>query len=372
MPAVAIYRVSVSGDNHSYVQWTECEGNTPPPRLINSRLRTIVFEAQGTGITPGVNCSISASAAATIEIIGVANSNCSGTGNDESLTTTTTIAITTTAAPTTTTTLAPATISLGYNVSSAATACGASPSNYYARNGYGLDNGTQLFTNSALTTFAPNGYYSNATNYAIITYAGILADKASCLSATTTTTAAPTTTTTTTTAAPTTTTTTTTTTTAAPTTTTTTTAAPTTTTTTTTTTAAPTTTTTTTTAAPTTTTTTTTTPPTSTLYVYAKDEGAASNLILYAGVNGAAGADIWDESIDGPLPGVTCGLIYTFTATLAPGDTVTFSTSANCVMAGDDSSNCPSATGGSSTFTTAYMVAGQNYVALGLNSSLFL
>ena len=162
MPAVAIYRVSVSGDNHSYVQWTECEGNTPPPRLINSRLRTIVFEAQG---TTAVLNSISKSAAATIEMIGVANPNCSGTGNDESLTTTTTIAITTTAAPTTTTTLAPATISLGYNVSSALTACGASPSNYYARNGYGLDNGTQLFTNSGLTTFAPNGYYSNGTDY---------------------------------------------------------------------------------------------------------------------------------------------------------------------------------------------------------------
>ena len=175
MPAVAIYRVSVTGDNHSYVQWTECEGNTPPPQLINSRSRTIVFEAQG---TTAVLNSISKSAAATIEMIGVANSNCSGTGNNESLTTTTTIAITTTASPTTTTTLAPVTISLGYNVSSAATACGASPSNYYARNGYTFGNSTQLFTNSALTAFAPNGYYSNGTDYAIITYAGILADKA--------------------------------------------------------------------------------------------------------------------------------------------------------------------------------------------------
>ena len=148
MPAVAIYRVSVTGDNHSYVQWTECEGNTPPPQLINSRLRTIVFEAQGTGIipigAPGVNCSISKSSAATIEIIGTANSNCSGTGNNESLTTTTTIPITTTAAPTTTTTLAPVTISLGYNASSALTACGASPSNYYARSGGTFNNNTQL------------------------------------------------------------------------------------------------------------------------------------------------------------------------------------------------------------------------------------
>ena len=128
------------------------------------------------------DCSISKSSAATIEIIGVANSNCSGTGNNESLTTTTTIPITTTAAPTTTTTLAPVTISLGYNASSALTACGASPSNYYARSGGTFNNNTQLFTNSGLTLFAPNGYYSNGTDFAIITYDGVLADKASCLS----------------------------------------------------------------------------------------------------------------------------------------------------------------------------------------------
>jgi hypothetical protein len=39
-------------------------------------------------------------------------------------------------------------------------------------------------------------------------------------------------------------------------------------------------------------------------------------------------------------------------------------------MAGDDSNVCPSATGSGTTFTTALMVAGQNYVALGLNSSI--
>ena len=98
--------------------------------------------------------------------------------------------------------------------------------------------------------------------------------------------------------------------------------------------------------------------------------GASGNLILYAGVNGAAGTTIYDESTDGNMPTVVCGLIYTFIATLVPGDTVTFSTSQNCVMAGDDSASCPSATGNSTTFTTAYMVAGQNYVALGLNSSI--
>ena len=101
-----------------------------------------------------------------------------------------------------------------------------------------------------------------------------------------------------------------------------------------------------------------------------KDVGAASNLILYAGVNGAAGVDIWDESFDGPLPGITCGLIYTFVATLVPGDTVTFSTSNNCIMAGDNTAVCPDATGGLVTFTTAVMGPGPNYVALALNSSI--
>ena len=269
MPAVKIYRVSVT-DNTSYVQWTDCSGYIPPAQLITSRLKSIVFEAQGTGITPGVDCSISKSSAATIEIIGDGASDCSGTGNSENLTTTTTAApvITTT---TTTTTLAPATtLSLGYHISSVVTACAAGFGTYYVRNGNLFVNSTQLFTNSGLTSIAPNGYYSDGTNYAIVSYQGVLSDKASCLSAstTTTTTTSTTTTTTTTTAAPTTTTTTTaapttTTTTAAPTTTTTTTAAPTTTTTTT---AAPTTTTTTTeaptttTEAPTTTTTTTAAP----------------------------------------------------------------------------------------------------------------
>ena len=118
----------------------------------------------------------------------------------------------------------------------------------------------------------------------------------------------------------------------------------------------------------TTTTTTTTTPPTSTLYVYATDVGVGQ-IVLYAGVNGAAGTTIYDESVDGSI-GNICGLIYTFFGTLSPGDTVTFSTNTNCIMAGDDSNVCPSATGSGTTFTTALMVAGQNYVALGLNSSI--
>jgi hypothetical protein len=104
------------------------------------------------------------------------------------------------------------------------------PTSYYAVAGtIVLVNGTILYTDTSLTTLAPNGYYSNGgDNWAIVGGNGTLTTQTACNLTTTTTT-------TTTTAAPTTTTTTTSTTTAAPTTTTTTTtttAAPTTTTTT--------------------------------------------------------------------------------------------------------------------------------------------
>jgi len=39
-------------------------------------------------------------------------------------------------------------------------------------------------------------------------------------------------------------------------------------------------------------------------------------------------------------------------------------------MVGDDSASCPPASGATTTFTTAVMVAGSNYVALGLDSSI--
>ena len=93
MPTVKIYKVSVTGDNHSYVQWTECEGMVHPKQLINSSVRSILFEAQGTDATTN---TISKSLAATIEMVGDGNSNCSGVGNTLYPTTTTT---TTTFAP---------------------------------------------------------------------------------------------------------------------------------------------------------------------------------------------------------------------------------------------------------------------------------
>lgn len=255
MPTVKIYRVSVTGDNHSYVQWTECEGDTPPRQLIDSRVRSILFEAQGTDATTN---SISKSSAATIEMIGDGNSDCSGVGNTLYTTTTTT---TTTYAPinfTITPTCSPTNISGIITVSSFSggngtystvaigdsngTSYNAATTNLSAATSYqwtGLTNGEWFVT---LRDSLGNHAVKSATvgcgvcsfNGGSVSYYGASSTTTTSTTTTTTTTAAPTTTTTTT---------------AAPTTTT---AAPTTTTT-----AAPTTTTTTTTAAPTTTTTTT-------------------------------------------------------------------------------------------------------------------
>jgi hypothetical protein len=219
MPDVRIYRVSVTGNNQSHVQWTDCSGYTPPAQLITSRLKSIGFEARVGTVTT--------SAPATLEIVGDGNPDCSGTGNSENLTTTTTAAppiITTT---TSTSPPPPTTLSLRYDAISVASACTGTSGTYYVRTGNQFVNTTQLFTNYGLTSVAPNGYYSDGTNYAIVSYMGVLSDKASCISATTTLPPVPTTTSTTTTTS------TSTTTTAAPTTTTTTTAAATTTTTTT-------------------------------------------------------------------------------------------------------------------------------------------
>ena len=376
--AVYIYRVTVAPNQPGYVNWIECEGYAGPPQLINDRLRSIQIEAQDGTVTGPAGCSI--------EVIGVGNDNCfGGSLNATTTTTTTTLApinftITPTCNPSNTSGIITVSSFSGGNGvyqsvgrgDSQGTSYSAPVTNLSGASSYqwtGLVNGTYFVT---LRDSLGNHTVKSATvscgvcgfNGGSVIYYGPSA------TTTTTTTAAPTTTTTTTTAAPTTTTTTTT---AAPTTTTTTTTEAPTTTTTTTTTEAPTTTTTTTTTteAPTTTTTTTTTTtasPTSTLYVYATDVGAGQ-LVLYAGVNGAAGTTIYDESLDGSI-GNICGLIYTFFGTLSPGDTVTFSTNTNCIMAGDDTNVCPSATGSGTIFTTALMVAGQNYVALGLNSSI--
>ena len=134
--------------------------------------------------------------------------------------TTTTAAPTTTTAAPTTTTAAPTTTTAGYTtflITFTSTGDGAqactdfdTPTNrnpYYAAPGAILTNGTVLYTNTALTTPAANGYYSNGAQYWNTgASTGMLANGTACDTLATTTTAAPTTTTaapTTTTAAPT-------------------------------------------------------------------------------------------------------------------------------------------------------------------------
>jgi hypothetical protein len=130
-------------------------------------------------------------------------------------TTTTTAAPTTTSTTTTTTTAAFVSFSLGYSVVDGNTACATGAGTYYASSGSTLQNGTIIYTDSALTTPAPVGYYSDGLNWWFISgggLAGELSSETLCGSTTTSTT-----TTTTTAASTTTTSTTSTTTTATPT-----------------------------------------------------------------------------------------------------------------------------------------------------------
>ena len=98
MPNIYVYKVSVPENTTTSVYWVECEGFTAPTQLLNTRMRSIIFEAQeGTVVAPN----------ASIDIIGVGSPDC--LGSTTYTTTSTTTTTTTTAAPTTTTTAVPTT-----------------------------------------------------------------------------------------------------------------------------------------------------------------------------------------------------------------------------------------------------------------------
>lgn len=138
-------------------------------------------------------------------------------------TTTTTSTTSTSSTTTTTTTLANAKFPLSESAVDGPTACAAYPTGggvfslnyFYAVPGAIIANGTVLYSNNTLTTFAPNQWYSNGTVYFEIVANGVISSVTVCPGMTTTTTSTSTSTTTTSTS------TTTTTTTVAPTTTTT-------------------------------------------------------------------------------------------------------------------------------------------------------
>jgi hypothetical protein len=95
---------------------------------------------------------------------------------------------------------------LGYDIGTGNAACEdyvATPSTYYAAPGSTFTNGTILYTDSSLTTLAPDGFYSDGTNYCQIsggdgTLVGISPCTLTTTTTTSTTTEASTTTTTTT------------------------------------------------------------------------------------------------------------------------------------------------------------------------------
>ena len=205
MPESTVYRVTLPNGVSGDVTWIECEGYEATV-FVPAKIGSIIFQAQTGEI-------LDYPVGSSVEPISVSEEDCLVTATLFTTTTTTTAAPTTT---TSTTTSPPSTFSLGYDASSALNACAdylGSPSTYFSYSGVSLANSAKLFTNGDLATPASNGYYSDGTNYYIITSDGILNDKATCVSATTTTTTTTTTTapgtTTTTTAAGTTTTTTT-------------------------------------------------------------------------------------------------------------------------------------------------------------------
>ena len=77
---------------------------------------------------------------------------------------------TATSTPTPTPTIGYYIYSLGYNVGSPITACSATPSNYYLSPSLNpLDVGDYIYTDTSLTSPAPNGYYSNSTGWYQVT-----------------------------------------------------------------------------------------------------------------------------------------------------------------------------------------------------------
>jgi hypothetical protein len=77
---------------------------------------------------------------------------------------------TSTSTPTPTPTIGYYTYSFGYDVSSSVTACSATPSNYYLSPTLNpLDLGDYIYTDTSLTTPAPNGYYSDGTGWYLVT-----------------------------------------------------------------------------------------------------------------------------------------------------------------------------------------------------------
>ena len=88
MANINLYRVAVPAGSYSKVDWIECEGYYGPTQYLQNGLLSIDFQAQ--------NNTVSASAVATVSIIGYCNDDCTGCYLIGQTTTTSTTAATTT------------------------------------------------------------------------------------------------------------------------------------------------------------------------------------------------------------------------------------------------------------------------------------
>ena len=70
MANINLYRVAVPAGSYSKVDWIECEGYYGPTQYLQNGLLSIDFQAQ--------NNTVSASAAASVSIIGYCNDDCTG------------------------------------------------------------------------------------------------------------------------------------------------------------------------------------------------------------------------------------------------------------------------------------------------------
>ncbi len=175
------------------VEWLECDGTTNSATVTTA----ILICAQTGSVTQ-------TGGAGNIVQLGT----CTAPPTTSTTTTTTTAVPPTTSTTTSTTTSAFVTFTLAYSNVDGATACSNYPTIdttlYYATAGSILQNGTIIYTDTALTTPAPNGFYSNGVNYWNTgAGAGNLQNQTSCggsstTTTTSTTTAPPTTTSTTT------------------------------------------------------------------------------------------------------------------------------------------------------------------------------
>lgn len=106
------------------------------------------------------------------------------------------------------------------------------------------------------------------------------------------------------------------------------------------------------------------------LFVYVNDLASfPGSVTIFASINGGLPFDIFGPS----TLSSNCTYIYNINDPLvSPGDTIIFTTNITCAMNGSNTILCPGSPAGLSSYTTAALNPGPNYVALSLNTNVLL